>query len=426
MKHRDGGTIIVGAGIIGIAVAACLADAGEAVTVIDRSGICRETSAGNAAAFAFSDVLPLAHKGMIRHLPRWLADPLGPLAIPPAYLPRLAPWLVRFLAAGRERNRAGAVAAQTSLMRLSQDEWNTLTALSRTRPMVREDGCLELYKSEAEFAASLGGWAERAYAGIEFRHVRAAELAELQPGLSDRFVAGTFVPNWKTVSEPEKFGKSVFEFAAGRGASFVRADIVSAGAREDSVFVKASGGEEITAARLVIAAGAWSGRLARRLGDRLPLETERGYNTTLPADSFDVRRELVFSADGFVIVPLDNAVRVGGAVELGGLKRPPDFRRARAMLEKASTFLPGLKTDGGREWMGHRPSMPDSLPVIGRASRHHNVFYAFGHGHLGLTQAAATGRLIRDLVFGQTPPIDLDPFDPRRFGRAWRATHSSA
>lgn len=426
MENRDGGTIIVGAGIIGIAVAAYLADAGENVTLIDRSGVCEETSAGNAGAFAFSDILPLAHKGMIRQLPGWLADPLGPLSIPPSRLPRLLPWLVRFVLAGRERNRAYALAGQTAMMRLAEEEWAGLTALTRTKPMLREDGSLELYRSEAEFAASLAGWADRASAGIEFRHVRTAELAELQPGLSNRFVAGTFVPGWKTVSDPRRLGKAVFEFAKGKGASFIEADVPSASADYHGVTVNISSGEKITGARLVIAAGAWSNRLTRRFGDRLPLETERGYNTTLPGDAFDLRRELIFSADGFVAVPLENAIRVGGAVELAGLKRPPDFRRARAMLKKAEAFLPGLKTEGGREWMGYRPSMPDSLPVIGKASHHPNVFYAFGHGHLGLTQAAATGRLIRDLVFGQSPPIDIDPFDPRRFIRTWRATRSFA
>jgi D-amino-acid dehydrogenase len=128
-----------------------------------------------------------------------------------------------------------------------------------------------------------------------------------------------------------------------------------------------------------------------------------------------VRRQLIFGGHGFVITPLSTGLRIGGAVELAGLERPPNFARSRAMLEKARRFLPGLRTDGGREWMGYRPSLPDSLPVIGRARGAPGIFYAFGHGHLGLTQAAATGRLIRDLVSGQSSTIDLSPFDPYRF-----------
>jgi D-amino-acid dehydrogenase len=124
---------------------------------------------------------------------------------------------------------------------------------------------------------------------------------------------------------------------------------------------------------------------------------------------------LIFSGHGFVVTPLETGLRVGGAVELAGLRRPPNFDRSKAMLEKARTFLPGLDPSGGREWMGFRPSLPDSVPVIGRARSAPNVFYAFGHGHLGLTQAAGTGRLIRDLVLGQSPAIDLSPFSPQRF-----------
>src|SRR5690606_17235099 len=138
----------------------------------------------------------------------------------------------------------------------------------------------------------------------------------------------------------------------------------------------------------------------------IPLQTERGYNTTLPATAFDVKRQLIFSGHGFVITPLSTGLRVGGAVELGGLKRPPNFARSRAMLAKAKAFLPGLDDRGGREWMGYRPSLPDSLPVIGK-SRRANVFYAFGHGQLGKPQAAATARLVCDLVLGQAPAIDI-------------------
>ena len=169
------------------------------------------------------------------------------------------------------------------------------------------------------------------------------------------------------------------------------------------------------ARQIVIAAGAWSHLLAQQFGDRVPLETERGYNTTLPKTAFDVKRQLIFAGHGFVITPLDTGLRVGGAVELGGLQRPPNFARSKAMLEKAKRFLPGLDPAGGREWMGYRPSLPDSLPVIGRAQASPNVFYAFGHGHLGLTQSAATARLVRDLVSGTSPAIDLTPFSAQRF-----------
>ncbi|MFK0691812.1 NAD(P)/FAD-dependent oxidoreductase [Mesorhizobium sp. IMUNJ 23033] len=406
---------IVGGGIIGICAAAYLTEAGRNVTIFDRTGICEETSSGTAAAFAFSDVLPLAHKGMIRQLPKWLADPLGPLSIPPAYLPKLLPWLFRFWRAGRADLYEASLAAQVGMMRLAEAEWMGLLDRSGTRPMLREDGSLEFYESEAEFRASLPSWAARERFGIGFRHVEGEELAGLQPGLSPRFVKATFVPGWKTVADPKLLGKAVWAYAEGLGARFEKTRIERVDAGQDGATLTLADGTTRRARQLIIAAGAWSHLLAKNLGERIPLETERGYNTTLPKTAFDVKRQLIFSRHGFVITPLETGLRVGGAVELGGIERPPNFARSKAMLEKAKAFLPGLDPAGGREWMGFRPSLPDSLPVIGGARNSASVFYAFGHGHLGLTQSAATGRLIRDLVLGQTPPIDLAPFSPQRF-----------
>lgn len=406
---------IIGGGIIGICAAAFLAEAGLDVTVFDRTGICEETSSGNAAAFAFSDVLPLAHKGMIRQLPKWLADPLGPLSIPPAYLPKLLPWLIRFWRAGAPSKYEASLAAQAGMMKLAEAEWIGLLDRSGTRPMLREDGSLELYESEAEFRGSLPGWAARERFGIGFRHVEGEALTALQPGLSPRFTKGTFVPGWKTVADPKLLGKAVWAYAQAKGAHFEKATIDRVAADGEGATLTLAGGATRRAGHLVVAAGAWSHLLARQLGDRIPLETERGYNTTLPLGAFDVKRQLIFSGHGFVVTPLETGLRVGGAVELGGIERPPNYNRSKALLAKAQKFLPGLNPSGGREWMGFRPSLPDSVPVIGGAPGSRSVVYAFGHGHLGLTQAAATGRLIRELVLGQSPSIDLAPFSPQRF-----------
>ncbi len=408
-------TLIIGGGIVGICVAAYLAEAGQSVAVIDRTGICEETSSGNASAFAFSDVLPLAHKGMMRKLPGWLADPLGPLSIPPTYLLTLLPWLWRFWRAGAAKNYEASLAAQAGLMQLAESEWMSLMDRSGTKNMLREDGSLELYESDAEFRASLPGWAARDRFGIEYRHVDRDELAALQPGLSKQFVRGTFVPGWRTAADPKDFGKAIWRYAESKGARFVQAQAERIEPSPDGATIRLADGTALKAANTIICAGAWSRRLARQIGEKIPLETERGYNTTLPKSAFDVKRMLIFSGHGFVVTPLEDGVRVGGAVEFGGLSRAPNFARSKAMLHKAQQFMPGLDASGGREWMGFRPSLPDSMPVIGRAKNHPGVFYAFGHGHLGKTQAAATGRLIRDLISGQVSAIDLSPFSGQRF-----------
>ena len=415
MSGHDLDIAIIGGGIVGICAAAYLAEAGRSVTVIDRTGICEETSSGNAAGLAFTEILPLAHKGMLKQLPGWILDPLGPLSIPPGQLPRLLPWLWKFWRAGAAGKYEASVAAQASMMRVAEAEWAGLMQRSATRHMVHDDGALELYENETQFRAALPGWAARERFGIDFRHVEGADLAALQPGLSPRFIKGTFAPGWKTVSDPKDLGKAIWRYAETKGAAFLKGDVGLVMPANDKIAIQLKHGQTLLAKQVVIAAGAWSHRLARQLGDIIPLEAERGYNTTLPRSAFDVTLQLVFSAHGFVVTRLENGVRVGGAVELGGLTRPPNYARSKAMLEKAKRFLPGLKAEGGREWMGFRPSLPDSLPAIGRSKSAANVYYAFGHGHLGLTQAAGTARLIRDLVSGQAPAIDLGPFSPQRF-----------
>jgi D-amino-acid dehydrogenase len=188
------------------------------------------------------------------------------------------------------------------------------------------------------------------------------------------------------------------------------------GVQADGVALVLSDGRRVLAQRVVVAAGAWSHRLAQSLGDRIPLETERGYNTTLPPGAFDLQRQLTFPGHGFVVTPIAGGVRVGGAVELAGLDAPPNYARSDVLLGKAKRFLPGLQTAGGTRWMGFRPSLPDSLPAMGWAPGDARVVYAFGHGHLGLTQSAATAEIIGALLSGKEPPLDLRPFHPARFG----------
>ncbi|MBO1041923.1 NAD(P)/FAD-dependent oxidoreductase [Brucella pituitosa] len=407
--------VIIGGGIVGVATAALLAELGRDVLVIDRSGICEETSSGNAAALAFSDILPMASKGVMRKVPGWLMDPLGPFTIRPSYFPKMIPWLYRFWRASSSQALEKTTVAQGNMMRLAESEMLGLIDRAGLRDGLREDGNLELYESEAELAASQPGWDAREKAGIAYEHVRGSRLKELQPGLNPRFVAGTFVPGWKNVSDPKLFGQAIWAYAETKGARFLQAKVVNAQKHNGGAVVRLDDGTEVDASHLVLMAGAWSRNLAQGFGDTVPLDTERGYNTTLPVGSFDVMRQLTFPGHGFVITPMATGLRVGGAVEFGGLQLPPNFARSSAMLKKASMFLPGLKTEGGRQWMGYRPSLPDSMPVIGRASSGGNIYYGFGHGHLGLTQSAATGRIICDLITGSAPAVDIEPFKPQRF-----------
>ena len=409
------GMIVVGAGVVGLSAALALQARGYLVSVLDREGPAAGASAGNAGAFAFSDILPLASPGILRKAPGWLLDPLGPLSLPPAYALRIAPWLLRFWRACSPARVAAATAAQAALMDLSRAELEPFLAATGTLAMLRKEGNLQVYESEAELTAALPGWRAREEHGIAFRHMTAAEMAELQPGLAPRFTHGTFTPEWYAIADPKLFTLALADRFRAAGGVIERAEVVALRPLVDGVEVHQHDGVTRRAAQVVLAAGAFSHRIARTIGEAVPLETERGYNTTLPADAFDLRTQVTFGGHGFVVSRLSIGIRVGGAVELGGLDLPPNFRRSEAMLAKARAFLPGLRPDDGVQWMGFRPSLPDSLPAIGRARATPRVVYAFGHGHLGLTQSAGTARLVADLLTDRPPAIDIASFSPQRF-----------
>ncbi|MBB4348736.1 FAD-binding oxidoreductase [Agrobacterium sp. Ap1] len=408
--------VVIGAGVVGLSVAIAAQMRGFNVTVIDREGPAAGASAGNAGAFAFTDILPLASPGILKKAPKWLLDPLGPLSIPPAYALNIAPWMFRFWRACSASRVAHSTSAQTALMDLSKAELEPFLSATDTLSMLRKEGNLQVYESDAEFRTSLPGWEAREEHGIEFQHMDAAEMAGIQPGIAPRFIRGTFTPGWYSIADPKLYTLVLAENFRARGGVVEIAEVKALRPVSDGVEIVLAGDVARLAGKVVLAAGAFSHRIARTLGENIPLETERGYNTTLPSDALDLRTQVTFGGHGFVVTRLTSGIRVGGAVELGGLSLPPNYARSEAMLKKAKSFLPGLKTEGGVQWMGFRPSMPDSLPAIGRAKATANVVYAFGHGHLGLTQSAGTARLVADLLQDQSPAMDLTAFSPSRFG----------
>ncbi|WP_281978915.1 NAD(P)/FAD-dependent oxidoreductase [Pseudorhizobium flavum] len=407
--------VVIGAGVIGLSAAIAAQARGLSVTVFDKEGPAAGASAGNAGAFAFTDILPLASPGIMRKAPKWLLDPLGPLSVPPSYALNIAPWMYRFWRACSPARVASSTDAQTALMDLSKAELEPFLQQTGTLNMLRKDGNLQVYESQAELDASLPGWAARERHGIEFRHLDAAGMAELQPGLSPRFTRGTFTPGWYSIADPKLYTIALADHFRAKGGKIRQADVTAVRPDETGVKIVTAQGEQDRAGQVVVAAGAFSHRIARTLGESIPLETERGYNTTLPLTAFDLRTQVTFGGHGFVVSRLSTGIRVGGAVELGGLDLPPNYKRSQAMLGKAQAFLPGLKAEEGVQWMGFRPSLPDSLPAIGRARGLARVIYAFGHGHLGLTQSTGTARLVADLLTDERLPIEISPFSPQRF-----------
>ncbi|MFN7011987.1 MAG: NAD(P)/FAD-dependent oxidoreductase [Allorhizobium sp.] len=413
--QQNADVVVIGAGIVGVMAAHYLQESGRAVLLLDRDEVAAGASAGNAGILAFPEIIPIPSPGIMWKAPKWLLDPLGPLSLPPAYALSIAPWLWRFWRASSRKTFERGIAVQTGLMKLAAAEMERVRAIGELASFFTHTGTLDLYDNEASFNAATHDWLEKEKAGFQFTSVDRAEIDRLQPGLAPQFRHAMYSPAGIQVNDPKGLTRAVADLVVARGGQYRKGEVADIAPRADGALLTLKDGATIQAATVVLSGGAWSKTLAATLGDRVPLETERGYNTTLPPQAFTLQRQLYFNDHAFVVTPLAEGIRVGGAVELGGLKLPPNYRRSKALLAKAARFLPDLKTEGGREWMGFRPSMPDCLPVIGRSKASPAILYAFGHGHLGLTQSAATGRLISELAAGRTPSLALAPLGPGRF-----------
>lgn len=408
---------VIGAGIIGSTTSLALKERGHDVVLYDRECVAAGASQGNAGAFAFSDIIPLATPGIMRKAPKWLLDPLGPLSIPPSYFMSIFPWLIRFWRASWSDRFTNVLAAQTALMGHSSLMFEKLVSCHDLEGLVRREGQLQVYDGLASYQQSLGGLKIRRDAGIVVDELTSAQqIANIQPGLDKRFEYGMFVPGWLNIFDPLVWTKKIADLAMTHGVVFkvANVDAISIGEGGAKPRVMVDGvSEEFD--RVILSAGPFGNDLLVTTGLKLPLETERGYNTTFTECDFPLKTQITFSDHGFVVTRIGHGIRVGGAVELGGLKAPANMKRADALLAKARAFLPELKVSNGRQWMGFRPSMPDSLPVIGAHPDSNSVILAFGHGHLGLTQSAGTADLVADLVEGRKSPINLDAFSPTRF-----------
>ena len=346
---------VIGAGIVGVSCGLRLQSLGHQVTIYDRKGLAAEASAGNAGAFAFSEIIPLATPGMMRKAPKWLLDPMGPLSIPPRYALQLAPWLLRFWRASWRDRHAASMAAQAALMGLGRAALERQISATDGEFLIQRDGQLQLFEGAREYQASLPAWQARGQAGIRYDLLQTPdEIAEVQPGLSRQFTHAGYTPDWMNTVDP----KTWCEFLAGqflaRGGRVEVQDVKALRADRVSVALDL-GSHRVTPDRVVLAAGAWSHQLARGLGDALPLETERGYNTTLPAGAFDLRTHVTFGSHGFVASRINGGVRIGGAVELGGLKLPPNFKRAEVLLKRPAALCRGWTARAAPSGWGSAP-----------------------------------------------------------------------
>jgi D-amino-acid dehydrogenase len=411
-------TTIIGAGIVGVSAAAFLQRLGHRVTIIDRLPPGEGCSFGNAGGVAFAEVVPTVHPRILLKIPGWLLDPTGPLTIRWSYLPRALPW---FLAAGRNAlpdrmKRITAARADLGLRVVA--DFETLLDQAGTRELLRYEDTLRLYDTEVQYAAEEGERRLKREHGYETRRLSPAEVAEIEPAVARDIACGAFHGGWYFVRNPQRVVTSIASCVARNGGEIITDEVVRVEATDGRARdIVLGSGRRMPVERLVICAGAYSGLLARALGERVLLEAERGYHMTIPDPGVELGRSLTWAGRHGAITPMEMGLRIAGTDEFAGLEAAPNWRRSDILYAMAKRCLPGLRAPDGREtrWMGRRPGTPDSLPVISRASRLENVYYGFGHGHMGLTWGPTTGRLLSELMSGSRSNIDLTPFRVDRF-----------
>jgi D-amino-acid dehydrogenase len=406
---------VIGAGVVGLACASRLHMRGHAVTVIDPRDPGMHCSYGNAGCLSRASCVPLGLPGVLAKVPGWLLDPMGPLAIPPRYALAIAPWLWRFWRSTSMEQVNRTADALHALLDPAVERWRPLAAWAGVPELIRQDGYAFVYESERAFAGDALGRELRARRGVKIEVLEGGAVRELDPALSPAITHMVLLPEQGHVPNPLRLSQALATRLREGGARFVRQAALDFELGEGRVKRVLTEGGAVEADAVVIAAGAHSKGLAARLGASVPLETERGYHVMLESPSI-VPRIPVCSGEGkYFATPMEGGLRVAGTVELGGLAAGPNWKRADSLLQGAKRLLPGLAHRAVDRWMGHRPSLPDSKPVIGRAPKAANAYLAFGHGHVGLTAAAPTAEIVAALVRGESPPIDIAPFAAERF-----------
>jgi D-amino-acid dehydrogenase len=408
---------VVGAGIVGVSTALWLQREGHRVTLIDREGPAAGASYGNGGVLASAAVVPVTVPGLLAKAPRMLLDPNQPLFLRWRHLPRLAPWLWRYLSHANARETRRIARAIHGVVADSLSEHLALARGTLAERFVVPSDYLYVYRSRQEFRADAFGWSLREELGWQWEELEGPAFHAYDPVFSRELGFAVRFAGHGHITDPAAYLRALAAHFQTEGGRVIRAEVTDIAREAGRVTGVRAGGETIAAEAVVIATGAWSGALTRRLGLNVPLETERGYHLELWEPSAMPRAPVMIAGGKFVVTPMEGRLRLAGVVEFGGLAAGPRRAPVELLRRGARAAMPGLRWKEERVWMGHRPTTADSIPVIGEVPGVKGVWLGFGHHHIGLTAGPRTGRLLAQMVSGRKPNLDVAPYTPARFAR---------
>lgn len=409
--------VIVGAGVVGLGCASYLQRMGAEVTMIDRVAPGMSTSYGNAGGIATTMVLPLAMPGLFKKYVNYYLDPEGPVSLRWSHMPAMLPFLYQFLRNCRPERVKHCTEALAAFMPPAYEAWKPLFADAKLEHLVGGGGGLWIYADDAALQKDWPFWQGRRDSGLAFQALNEDDLRQMEPAVGRDWKAGVLEEDWHWVRNPYKISAGLAKVIGERGGTILEENVLDFDKGPDGklrAVITDKGRHDCD--DVLICAGAWSDKLAKKLGSKVPMESQRGYHVMLPNAGVETRHLIAVGSAKIAINTMDEGVRIVGASAFPGIDAPPDWRQAKMVLNWGKRVLPDLNTEGMTEWFGERPLTPDSLPVLGRSPHFKNAYYAFGHSHMGLTTGAVTGKLMAQQIMGQTPDIDLAPF---RIDRAY-------
>lgn len=405
---------VIGAGIVGCSCALWLQRKGFAVTLIDPDEPGSGTSSGNAGSIAHYGCIPVNSPDLLRRLPALLTSRDSPLSLNLGHALSHPAWMLRFLANCRKHRVEHIVSELGGLLAKTYDGLDPLLEMASARDLLRQNGFIIGFQNEQEYRHALAANRARRAQGVEYSELDRGDIAELEPALKISFERGLLFESTNHVINPQALCQRYFECFMRNQGEYIPQRAISIEEDSDSLQLRLDNGGNLELSRIVVAAGAFSNSIAGVSERALPLDTERGYHLQFSNHQHLLSRPVSWHSAGFYATPMEHGMRIAGTVEIAGYRKAHNRRILDYMARKAQQML-DLPAQPDSEWLGFRPTLPDSLPAIGYSSDSKRVLLAFGHQHIGLTLSGITGKLIAELANGEQPSHNIDAFNPGRF-----------